>query len=87
MDMGMTQYTAETINGYCLAQAAIHKLFTLMASLPVSARSRLRGLEAGPAAVMPADTAILIEVMNLIGKTGVLVSDAGLREGILLQQL
>lgn len=87
MDMSMTEYDSQRINGYCLTKNSIQKLFRLMIPLTVDARSRLPGLEPGRAAVLPAGSAILLEVLNLLGKDMVVVSDGGLLEGILLQHL
>jgi len=87
MDIGLAVYDARKINGYCLTKTSILKLFNELISLPVEARSMLKGLENGRAAVMPAGAAILIEAMDLLRKSTVQVSDAGLLEGILLQKI
>ena len=53
------------------------------ASLPLAARSRIRGLEPDRARIIVAGTAILLAVMRLLHKRVVVVNTGGVREGVI----
>ncbi len=84
MDLQMTEYNPDTINGHILKDYRIVELYQTMISLPLKERTGLAGLEEGRALVIIPGTAIVLYLMNLLNCKEMLVSDAGLLEGTLL---
>ena len=56
---------------------------TLLAALPIAQRSELPGLEAGRADVILVGALIVDEMLDFTGKSELLVSDRGVRWGLL----
>ena len=63
---------------------AVDRLTTRLAALPVAERARLPGLEPGRADVIVPGAIVLAAVLAGLALPAAVVSDAGLREGILL---
>jgi len=75
------------VHGHWVSLDRIAALFTSLARMPRRDRSRVRGLEPGRADVILAGAAILVASMERLGYQRMRVSDAGLREGVLLDLL
>jgi len=82
MDMGMTEYNQEMINGYVLKRANIEKHFKSLCEMPAVLRKHIPGMEEGREEVIIPGILILTELMSMLGKDEVVVSDYGLREGL-----
>ncbi len=85
---GMAQqlptYEPARIHNYILKLETITQLEQQLLSRSVAQREGLPGLERGREDVIAAGVIILRTVMETLGKTECLVSDLGLREGVLL---
>jgi exopolyphosphatase/guanosine-5'-triphosphate,3'-diphosphate pyrophosphatase len=70
-----------------LSPLAIERLTTWLAALPLADRARVPGLEAGRADVIVPGAVVLAQALAGLGLSTAVVSDAGLREGILLDSI
>jgi len=86
MDLKLREYSPTRINGHVLNNHTAENLLGTIISLPHAQRSTLPGLEPGRETVIIPGILILQHLMNCLGSTTCLVSDAGLLEGIILQQ-
>jgi exopolyphosphatase/guanosine-5'-triphosphate,3'-diphosphate pyrophosphatase len=84
MDQGLEVYSPPRIHNYRLLRRAIERLWGELLPRTHAERRSLAGLEAGREDVILAGTLILLEVMERFGFSECLVSDYGLREGVLI---
>jgi exopolyphosphatase/guanosine-5'-triphosphate,3'-diphosphate pyrophosphatase len=75
------------VHGHRLARVAVERELARLGALPVADRARLPCLEPGRADVIIPGIAICLAVMGHLGRDEILVSDRGLREGILCEVL
>lgn len=87
IDMGLREYDARRVNGYRLYRRRLTELYRWLARMTVESRRRVPGLEPGRADVIVAGAAILLQAMEALGFSELKVSDAGLREGVLLSRM
>ena len=78
-------YDHSRIQNYRLSLNAIRQLEKALASRTIAERAKLQGLESGREGVIMAGTIILRTVMETLGFKECLVSDYGLREGIVVE--
>ena len=72
---------------YLLAAAEISRLIELLGSMPIEGRKQLPGMEPGRADVLLAGAVILERVMKYFGCGEVLVSDQGVRWGLMWREV
>ncbi|MEK6604859.1 MAG: Ppx/GppA phosphatase family protein [Nitrospirota bacterium] len=84
MDQKLEAYTPKRIHNYRLSWDAVRRILGDLTSRTHAQRRELKGLEPGREDLMVAGTLILLECMERFGFVECLVSDYGLREGILL---
>jgi exopolyphosphatase/guanosine-5'-triphosphate,3'-diphosphate pyrophosphatase len=84
MDQQMETYAPKRIHNYRLSWDAVRRLLGDLASRTHAQRRELKGLEPGREDLMMAGTLILLECMERFGFVECLVSDYGLREGVLI---
>jgi exopolyphosphatase/guanosine-5'-triphosphate,3'-diphosphate pyrophosphatase len=72
------------VQGHALARGVIEGLLARLGALTVAERGGLPCLEPGRADLIVAGIAIVLATMDLVGAEALIVSDQGLREGILL---
>jgi len=85
MALGMREYDPNVVNSYRLSLHEIENLWLTLTSLPRAERQKLPGLEPGRADVIIPGTAAVRELLYRVRADYLLVSDAGLLEGILLE--
>jgi exopolyphosphatase/guanosine-5'-triphosphate,3'-diphosphate pyrophosphatase len=73
------------VQGHVLARGAIERLLTRLGALTVAERGALPCLEPGRADLIVAGTAVVLATIDLLSAGHVIVSDWGLREGILIR--
>lgn len=83
LDLGLTVYDPGRVQGHALTRAAVERLLARLGGLSAAERGRLPCLEPGRADLIVAGTAIVLATMALVDVDVLVVSDAGLREGIL----
>ncbi len=84
MAQKLSTYEPARIHNYQLQLATIQELEHTLLSRKKSDRAGLPGLEKGREEVIAAGAIIIRTIMETLGMTSVLVSDLGLREGVLI---
>jgi exopolyphosphatase / guanosine-5'-triphosphate,3'-diphosphate pyrophosphatase len=85
--LGLERYSPESVHGYRLGAAEISRLIELLGSMPLERRKQLPGMEPGRADVLFAGAVILERVMNYFGSGEVIVSDQGVRWGLIWREV
>jgi exopolyphosphatase/guanosine-5'-triphosphate,3'-diphosphate pyrophosphatase len=83
LDLGLTTYDPRRVQGHVLARSAIERLRDRLAGLTLAERGALPCLEPGRADLIVAGVAIVEATLELTAAGAMVVSDWGLREGIL----
>ena len=86
LDLGLEVYDAARVQGHALGRGAVEGQLARLGALTVGERAALPCLEPGRADLIVAGTAIVLATMDLAGAGALIVSDWGLREGILLRE-
>ncbi len=84
LDLDLRAYDPARVQGHGLSRAGVERLLARLGALTVAERARLPCLEPGRADLIVAGTAIVLATLELSGTDRLVVSDWGLREGILL---
>ena len=87
LDLGLSAYDAMRVHGHVLTLAAVDGLLTRLAPMTLAERARLPSVEPGRADVLVPGIAICRAVLGRLGRDALVVSDRGLREGILEELL
>lgn len=80
----LVPYDPERVHGYRLSRAEITDLTAGLLALPLAGRRRLPGLQAGRADIIPAGALVLLHLMEGLGRRSLVVSEADLLWGLLL---
>jgi exopolyphosphatase/guanosine-5'-triphosphate,3'-diphosphate pyrophosphatase len=83
VEQALPAYDAARVHGSTLALGQVEALLERMAGMTVEARRRLPGMEPKRADVIVAGGAILVEAMRATGFRELVVSDRGVRWGLL----
>lgn len=83
MDQELVQYDPDRINGYVLGRTAVDGLIRSLSTLTLAERRRIKGLEQGREDIVLAGALVLEGIMDRMGASSLVVSDWGLREGII----
>jgi exopolyphosphatase / guanosine-5'-triphosphate,3'-diphosphate pyrophosphatase len=87
LDLGLAHYDTTRVHGHRLGRAAIERLRDRLGALTVGERAALPCLEPGRADLIVPGVAIALAALDATGTAGVVVSDWGLREGIMAEAL
>jgi exopolyphosphatase/guanosine-5'-triphosphate,3'-diphosphate pyrophosphatase len=87
LDLGLRAYDACRVHGHRLTRVAVEGLRRRLAALSLAERSALPCLEPGRADLIVPGTAICLAALDRLGFDALVVSDRGLREGILCEIL
>ena len=82
MDQALAVYDPTRINGYILARASLDRLVDMLSVRSLDARRQIAGLESGREDIILAGAVVAQEIIDRCGASEMLVSDWGLREGI-----
>jgi exopolyphosphatase/guanosine-5'-triphosphate,3'-diphosphate pyrophosphatase len=85
--LGLERYAPESVHGHRLGAAEISRLVDLLGSMPLERRKQLPGMEPGRADVLFAGAIILERVMNWFGCEEIIVSDQGVRWGLMWREV
>ncbi|MGH7839679.1 MAG: Ppx/GppA family phosphatase [Candidatus Binataceae bacterium] len=85
--LGLAQYDPDRVHGYRLAHADVLRTLGQLAAVPLEQRKQMPGVEAGRADVIFAGAAILERVMAHFKLDQVIVSDQGVRWGLIWREL
>lgn len=75
------------LNGHVLERAALERVVRRLQRLPLAARERLPGLDARRAEIIVAGGIVLVQVLEAIGAEAIVMSDFGVREGLVTDYL
>jgi exopolyphosphatase / guanosine-5'-triphosphate,3'-diphosphate pyrophosphatase len=84
IDQGLDGYDPARINRSALTRDSIDRIVDTLSMSSLEQRRTIRGLEPGREDIIFAGAVILQEIIRWFGYASVLVSDWGLREGIVL---
>lgn len=84
LDQELPCHETAKIQGYFLTRGRICKIYSSLTGLSLEQLKNLKGLETGREGIIMTGLEIYKEVLATIGCEGMIVSDAGLLEGILL---
>jgi len=84
MDQEMTVYDPKKINGYRLSLNTVNRIFKYLSSLTLKERREWAGLEKGREDLIVPGMLIVKSVMEQFACNVMIVSDYGLREGVLI---
>jgi exopolyphosphatase / guanosine-5'-triphosphate,3'-diphosphate pyrophosphatase len=82
MDQGLAKYDPDRINGYVLERDSLDRMVFQLASATLEERRKMPGFEPGREDIILAGAVIVQEIMARCNARQMLVSDWGLREGI-----
>lgn len=83
LDLGLAEYDATRVQGHVLTRGAIAAQYARLAALDVAGRAALPCLEPGRADLIVPGVAIVEATLDRLGSDRLVVSDWGLREGVL----
>jgi exopolyphosphatase/guanosine-5'-triphosphate,3'-diphosphate pyrophosphatase len=83
LDLGLAVYDPLRVHGHRLRRAAVERLLGTLGALTVDERATLACLEPGRADLIIPGTAIVVATMERLGVDALVVSEYGLREGIM----
>jgi exopolyphosphatase/guanosine-5'-triphosphate,3'-diphosphate pyrophosphatase len=84
IEQGLTEYDPERINRFILTREAIDGIVTLLSRSTLKERKSIPGLESGREDIILAGAMVAAEIMERYGHAKMVVSDWGLREGIII---
>lgn len=84
LSMGLDRYDGQLVQNYTLKKASLHGLVVSLAALSPGKRNSLPGLAEGRGEILVAGAVVLEELLQALLCPCLLVSDAGLLEGIVL---
>jgi len=87
VDQALPEYAFEKIDGYTMTRARIEQLFHQLNALSQKQREQLPGMEKGRADIILPASLILLQVMDQLKISRLIVSARGLRYGVILWQL
>lgn len=83
LDLALPAYDGARVQGHALTRAAVERQLARVGALTVEERGRLPCLEPGRADILVPGIAIVLATMGHLRADRLIVSDAGLREGIM----
>ena len=84
MALGMKVYNPALIHGKGLSRATVQEIFEELSRKTLSERLKIPGIEKGREDLIFSGALILLDIMESLSQAGLVVSDSGLREGVLL---
>jgi exopolyphosphatase/guanosine-5'-triphosphate,3'-diphosphate pyrophosphatase len=82
----MAKYDPDVIQGSTLYRSEIERQIEMYRSMPLDARRQIVGLQPKRADVILAGACIVRTIMDKLGKDSLIVSDRGLRHGLLVDR-
>ena len=87
IDLGLARYEPERVNAHLLTEAAVGRLLEELAAMSLEERRAIPAIERGREDLIVAGAALTRVVMEVFGAATVVVSECGLREGLLIDLL
>ncbi len=83
IDQKLAEYDPDKINGYIMSKETVSMITNRLCTSTLEERRTMPGLEQGREDIIPAGSLIVQEIMDYFGVQSMMVSDWGLREGII----
>ncbi|MDD5447994.1 MAG: Ppx/GppA phosphatase family protein [Actinomycetota bacterium] len=83
--LGLTEYNSQAIHHSCLLREEVEEIYRRLASVPLSDRKKIMGLEPERADIIVGGIAVLRAVMDLAGVDEILVSEKDILDGLILR--
>jgi len=80
---GMAEYDPQLVHGAVLKRTEVGDLYNLLERLPLGVRKRLPGLQPERADIIPKGALITLLIMDMLGKSEIIVSESSNLEGII----
>lgn len=87
IDLKLERYEAERVNGHLLTESAVRRLLDALASMSLDERRAIAVMEPGREDLIVAGAALTRVIMEVFGSSSLIVSEYGLREGLVLDLL
>ena len=87
IDQELLVYDPPKINGYRISRPALEEIYLRLRALPIKERRNVPGLEKGREDLIVAGAVVVLQLLEVFGLKGLVVSDSGLLEGVLLAGL
>ncbi|MBI2015082.1 MAG: Ppx/GppA family phosphatase [Candidatus Rokubacteria bacterium] len=87
LDLGLARYDPSRVHGHVLGRRAVAAQLARLGALPVAGRAALPCLEPGRADLIVPGIAIVQATLDCLGVDALVVSEYGLREGLLVDAL
>jgi exopolyphosphatase/guanosine-5'-triphosphate,3'-diphosphate pyrophosphatase len=84
IDMKLVDYDYRKVNNYRLKYERIKEIFDILCNLDIKGREKIEGLEKGRGDLIIAGAAIVIKSMEIFSIDELIISDFGLREGLVV---
>lgn len=82
LDLGLVRYDADRVQGHIVSRSTVQRLLEWLSAMTLRQRAAVPCLEPGRADVLIAGIVICVALMEQLGHSSLVVSDRGLREGI-----
>lgn len=82
--MQMENYDYRKVNGYVITEKRLNELISFISSKDIEERKMIKGLESGREDLIVPGSLMLRFLLNSFSKDRLIVSDFGLREGIVI---
>lgn len=87
LDQSLARYDPARVQGYVLRRHRIERLLVELGGMSLAERARLPALDPGRADLIVPGAAICLSAMSAFRASALIVSDYGLREGILIERI
>ncbi|HPF19869.1 MAG TPA: Ppx/GppA family phosphatase [Syntrophomonas sp.] len=84
--LGLDEYDSKKVHGHQVTRQEAADIYQLLERTPLPLRKRLPGLQPERADIINAGVLITMLIMELLGKSSILVSDSDLLQGIIWSQ-
>ncbi len=85
--LGLREYDSSIVHGHHMSRSEVDRVIAILRSMPLAERVKLPGLPQGRADVIFAGATILERVMTRFWADEVLVSDQGVRWGLMWREI
>jgi exopolyphosphatase / guanosine-5'-triphosphate,3'-diphosphate pyrophosphatase len=83
IDLGLDVYDSKKIDGYVLSMGRVREIYSFICGLSLEEREKIAGISPGRADVIIGGAAIFIEVLNMLNRKNVNVSERDILDGII----
>lgn len=87
IDLNLESYEAERVNGHLLTELAVGRLLGRLAAMSLEERRAIAVMERGREDLIVAGAALTRVIMEVFGCSSLIVSEYGLREGLVVELL